>query len=440
MRRSNLYILLFFLNLILVSFYNLNSFVGFLYYLVVGFVAVALFANKMKYEYITYYLINSLLTILFICLQSYIYPDSYGTTSLLGSATDDNYFFTLVADNIPFNMYVERDFFYMYTNPYSDFIRKITFHSINYPIDVVFFNSIIASFLVLAVKRLVGLVSLNEESQIVASNLTLFCPFFLMNGGAIFVRDTLVALLFVYSLMCVLTQRRFIWLLVCIVQIWLRPGTGLILAFLSFCFYLIHVRTRIKLTFIIFILILFIFLVWLFYSQIILDFGVKYGITVYGRELYEDINNDHGENAILMFIYNQQFFAKAFLGTVYFFIYPFFYIKFFEYPYFDLRAFLLSVVYPVYMIWVNYRLFILILFRKIFDKAKVFLFLYFLGLALISLYSLETRHKTAILPLVYISIAIYPNIGIVSWRKKMVLFSGSIFVFLSLIVLQLIKA
>ena len=180
MLRSNLNILLLLINLVLVSLYNLNSSVGFLYYLFIGFLGVALLDKKMKSEYISYYSINSLLTILYILLQSCIYPDSYGTTSLLGSATDDNYFFTLVADSIPFNMHVERDFFYLYTNPYSNFIRKISFHSINYPMDVVFFNSIIASFLVISVKRLVGLVSSNSRSQIFAVNLTLFCPFFFL--------------------------------------------------------------------------------------------------------------------------------------------------------------------------------------------------------------------------------------------------------------------
>lgn len=425
----------------LIIFYNPLSLIGYVYYLLLGLLFVCFWNYKFLDEYIKYFAVNAFMATLFIAIQSHVYSDSYGTTSILGSSTDDNYFFSLLADKMPINMFIERNFYFEYTSAYTDLIKFLTFHKIEFPIDVIFFNSIVASFLIIFTGKVVSEFSCDPKSAIMAKTMTMLCPYYLMNGGAIIVRDTLVATLFVISLYSVVKKNYIPVFILTLFQFYIRPGTGVIVTLLlSIYLVFLNINSLKRLiNFSIFFALFTIVLYFIAYSQIE-SFAIKHSVNLFGREIYEDLNSDFGENRILLFILEKPFVFRVFFSFLYLFLYPFFDIAFVKnYKFFDLRTILVSIIYPIYAIWLNYRVFALIIYRKTFRRSVNFLSVYIMGLVLIGLYSIQTRHKTIVLPLLYISISMYPNLSGLSNLKRQNLIFLSVFWFLLIFIVGILK-
>ena len=137
-------------------------------------------------DFVSAYLVNALLTALYVVIQVHFYPESYGATSPLGAQTDDSFFFSLVADSIPPGMET-RPNYDQYTYGFTTLVRYVTPFSVVHPVDVIFFLSVIAGLICVYTKQLAYLMTSNARAAQLAYFLALFCPMMLMNGGAVFV-------------------------------------------------------------------------------------------------------------------------------------------------------------------------------------------------------------------------------------------------------------
>lgn len=211
-----------------VGLVNPGSLANFVYYAVLWHAFVLLLHRDELPRFSFAFAVSASFIVVYYLVQVRVYPDSYGTTAPLGSWTDDSYFYALVADTIPVGMEL-RDNYFLYSHPFTSLIRILTPLSIDHPMDVIFFQAGVSATLATFSGRFA--LQLTRDAALARSVFlfTLVCPFLMMNGGVILIRDTLSAALFVYSLCCI-QSRRFA-LAVCAVglQLAIRPGTALIL-------------------------------------------------------------------------------------------------------------------------------------------------------------------------------------------------------------------
>jgi hypothetical protein len=412
MKTTNLILILgvLILIIILIGLINFVSIIPFFFFLFLGSVFFFILDKVELKLYFTGFLINSLLASLFIILQSYIYPDSYGTTSPLGSWTDDSYFFALCADTIPQNMFL-RDNFWEYTHFYTDIIKFLDPFPINYPIDAIFFQSIIAAILAVYSKIFTFQITKNNKASKLVFFLCAFSPFLLMHGGAILLRDTLVASLIVFTLANFERERYLIGLFAITLQFPIRAGTAMI--FLIFCaiYYYPKLKVFAKKGNLIIILGGISFLtISIFVLSIVRGFNfeeyfIQKGVSLVGREVFENLKEENNANQIFLLIQNQNFILKALLSAFYIIFYPFLNFKgIFNANGIDTRTFLLNIVYPIEQLFLNTYFFSAFLTLK--KEFRPLLLSFSIGFILLGLFSLQTRHKTIFLPIFYVIVAI----------------------------------
>lgn len=394
---------------------NPSSILNFFYYLTLWVLLFLLVDKGRINDYFFAFVFNSILIVFFYLIQTQVYPNTYGTTSPLGSWTDDSYFFVLVADSIP-SMLETRENFEEYTHPFATLIRLVSALPISHPMDVIFFQSGVAAFLATSTKRLMLQISENKEMSELVFFLCLACPFLAMHGGVILLRDTFVSALFIYSICCV-NDRKFILAIGAVVfSLVIRPGTVFVLMF-AYCIIYIHEIKSILSSFLGFVAFCLISVSMAALGVFVLTNGeVSYEyllslisaqeVSFMGRELYEDVSKR--EESIFLSIQDSTFIVKLLFGGMYFFVYPFFSFKeLLGYENFDLRTFLISIIMPVYSIWLN-TYFISAVFvkdsgvRKLLPYIVAVLVVYML----LGTYSLQTRHKTIVQALFYIVVAI----------------------------------
>jgi len=359
--------------------------------------------------------VNSAFVGIFVLVQSTVFPDSYGTTSPLAvSWTDDSFFFTSVADTVPAELFTREDY-WLYEPVFAQLIRLITPLPIGHPLDVLFFQSGTAALLATFSAKLMLQLSRDRQLANVVFVFAVICPFLLMNGGAILLRDTLTAALFVYSLCCI-NERRFVSTAVVIaLQMAIRPGTGAIFMFAYPIIYFAELRNfigRWPITSAI-TTILFVFGIVIVFPLAVEYVGGMYDIgggvvSLLGREVYTDLAADSSVNALFLAIQEMPFVVRLVLNAAYIFLYPFLSIRtVLDAQQFDLRSFLLNIVAPIYSLWLNAWFFAGALRGKpVIDRQRAITVALVVILMLVGTYSLQTRHKTIIYPLYYLLIAV----------------------------------
>lgn len=433
------FLIILYILIITIGVGSVFSVVFFLYYFFLFFILSYTLCSKHIFSfnnYLKYYLIASSVATTYILLQSTTYPETYGTTSRYGSWTDDSYFFTLIADKIPSKFFIERDNYFEYNSGFAVLLKKITPFRINFPIEVIFFQSGVMALLAILIKEANLLIN-NLENNI-ASYLTIFCPFLYMNGGAILVRDVLVATLFILEINFLLKKKYFIVLFINLLEIYIRPGTALILILIILFFFLPTIFQKIKSN-----------LIWsigiiLFFSFLLLELPfeefekilVEEGVSIFGRDIFYSLQSGNTENQIYLKILNQPLFVKLMMTGIYFFLYPWISIINLKNSFgYDIRTILINIIYPLLNIAYNYY-FILTIINKKEKTLKWLIYMYFVGLCLLGTYSLETRHKTILIPVFYLIIS---NAISKEKRIKFLPLTISIIIFLGTIVISLIK-
>jgi hypothetical protein len=391
---------------------NPTSLANFVYFFL-AWNAVVLVLNREDSENFAFaFTVNSAFIAIYVYIQATTYPETYGTTSWKSvSWTDDSYFFTLAADSFPPDL-LSRPFYFAYTHTFSNLIRLVTPLPIHHPLDALFFQSGIAAMLSTFTARLAFQWSRDRKLADTAYLFVLVCPFLMMNGGVILIRDTFAAALLAYSLCC-LNDRRYVLAAITIGwQIALRPGTGLLLmpAYLILFFpeVLAFVRRRPWLLAIAVTAFVLLCVRLMPYAMDLVE--SRYGepkIGFLGRELIADLTADPDANALFLRIQELPFGVKLFVNGAYIFLYPFLTFRtIVDADQFDVRNYIMSLVVPIYAFWLNAWFVAGALSAgRALERRRAIVVTLVVVLMLVGIYSLQTRHKTIIYPLYYIVIA-----------------------------------
>lgn len=391
---------------------NPRSLPNFFYYFVLWNSYIFLFHRDELPQFARAFVVNSVFIGIFYLIQTNVYPTSYGTTSPFGSWTDDSFFFSLSADSIPSGMEL-RDYYFTYSEPYATFMRAVSLLPINHPMDLIFFQSGIAALLSTFSRRF----ALQETGDPRVANatyyLTLICPFLMMNGGVILVRDTFAAALFVYSLSCI-NDRRWVAVIGAVaLQIAIRPGTAVIL--LPAYFILNFANFRRMTTGRSALLVVgppLALVAAIGFAMIFLDLSRYQSYLDYmslgGRDFTDVLASDPSANQILLSIQELPFWLKFPLNGAYMFVYPLFSMNTaFGGPYFDARYAAMNFLYPIMALWFNAWFFAGVITRaKVGGGHRLIVLAFVVTLLLVGTYSLQPRHKTIIQPLYYLIAAI----------------------------------
>jgi hypothetical protein len=382
-------------------------------YYLVGWNALIYFFHREQFrDFLFAFLVSTAFIGLFYLIQTANFPDAYGATSPLSmSWTDDTHFFSLAADEIPGGFPV-RPGYYLYFQPFSAIIKTLTLLHTDHPMDVIFFQAGVTALISSFSKAFVKTLGSDDAVARTVFTLTLLCPFMMMNGGVILLRDTFAAAMLIYGLAC-WNQHKFPHAIVAIaLQIAIRPGTAIILMPTYALFFFAGSGKRNT-------------------PQIFALAALCVGVTavLLGTHVVETITgslsgnlksmswtgrDNYGDltvgdmNKILLKILDLPLVFRFPLTGAYIFAYPFFGPANAISPYgFDLRAITLNVLYPLYALWVNGWLIAGAITRtRAFRHQKLTIFCLVGTLILIGNYSLQTRHKTVLMPLIYVIAAV----------------------------------
>lgn len=383
----------------------------FYFFVLWGALIYAFHRNELR-DFTFAYVINSLAIAAFFIVQTHIYPESYGTTSPLGSWTDDSFFFAMAADSAPPSLEL-RESYYLYSQPFSTIVGWLTLPSTSHPMDLIFFQSGTAALLATFTKRFMWQMSGDAKLSRVAYLLALTCPFLMMNGGVIFIRDTFVAALLIYCLSCLFDRRFILAGIAVLLEIVIRPGTGFILLPAIALIYLAGGRLLSPRNLAVAGLCVPLAVLVLARVSVFADLLPQYAasidqVSVTGREVFNDLRADAGANAIFLALQNQPFLIRFVLNGGYMFAYPFLDpVEAFATPYFDVRTVLMSLLIPIYAFWLNAWFIAGAITRvRAMDRQKLVFWATVLTLLIVGTYSLQTRHKTIIYPLYFLIIAV----------------------------------
>lgn len=388
-----------------------HAMLGYGYYLVLGLAVMLAFDRAEGRDFVSAYLGNALLTALYVFIQVRFYPESYGCTSPLGAQTDDSFFFSLVADVIPPGM-ATRPEYDQYHYGFTTIVRWVTPFAVTRPLDVLFFMSGIAGLVCVYTKQLAYLQTGDRRAARLAYFLALFCPMMLMNGGAVFVRDTFVAALLVLSFCC-LYRRRYLAFGFCFaLQLVLRPGTAFIVLILYLIMFVenlgVLVRTRARRMALLGALVIIGLVV---PAATYLNWGwvdgqlQKNGIVLSelrreGQD--ETLAGGFGKGTFTR-IQSQPLVPRVALSTAYMFLGPFLNpSNLVTADGFDTRILLMNVVYPLWVLPVYAWFFAAAFARKEFRSAlRRWVVMFLVACFLIGVFSLQSRHRVAVQPLFY---------------------------------------
>uniref|UniRef100_UPI0040480B15 hypothetical protein n=1 Tax=Yoonia sp. TaxID=2212373 RepID=UPI0040480B15 len=401
---------LFFLSMVLSSFITLTSPFSFVYFVSLWCAIIYLF-HRVEFNYfLNAYLINSVVVIIFYLIQIDVYPDSYGTTHMLGAWTDDSFFFALAADEIPGDLYV-RDNYWLYNSYFSQFLNLITPYKISHPVDIIFFMPGVSATLAVFTRRVALLWTGDIRIARVAYWLSIFSPVYWMLGGAILIRDTFTAAIFVYTAYCLQKKQYLGGTLALLALFGLRPASGL-LALATYIIIFWHSLVTYRRILWVLLLVggsvaglitLYIDPIMTYVVNSLSGTSEGGAISLYARELITDKGQNGGEK-IMIGIQELPYLVKLVLNGGYVFLFPFFSLDGFTFKdHSDVRLFLLSGLAPIMTIWTN-AWFLKGCLAKTpqFQLHRSVLASYLFGLLVIGTYSMMGRHTATFMPLYYI--------------------------------------
>ena len=279
--------------------------------------------------------------------------------------------------------------------------------------DVIFFQSGTAALLATFTKRFMWQMSADSRLANTAFLLAITCPFLMMNGGVIFIRDTMVAALLIYCLSCLVDRRFIIAGAAVLLEIIIRPGTGFILLPAIALIYLAGGRLFSARNLVVVALCLPLAVVVLARTSIFADLLPQYAtsitqVTLSGREVFNDLRADAGVNTVFLALQDQPFLIRFVLNGAYMFAYPFLNpLDAQATPYFDARTVMMSVIVPIYAFWLNSWFIAGAITRvRAMNRQSMVAWSAILTLLIVGTYSLQTRHKTIIYPLYFLIIAV----------------------------------
>ncbi|WP_158666595.1 hypothetical protein [Salinibacter altiplanensis] len=171
---------------------------AFLYFLGMTVVLYISLAGKRWEEPVLLFVFYSGLIIIVYYINYITFPEFYGFTPASIAGTDDSYFYSLVASSLPAD-FPTREFYHTRTHPYELLMEWGTPFTIEHPFEILFFNAVGAVFIPVFSRSLAQVVTKDERVARLTFWLVALCPF-LMNHSLVLVRDGWTAALFAGSL------------------------------------------------------------------------------------------------------------------------------------------------------------------------------------------------------------------------------------------------
>jgi hypothetical protein len=388
-----------------------HALLGYAHYFLLWSLFIALFDHVETRHFVNAYFVNAALTALYVLVQVHFYPDSHGCTSPLGAQTDDSFFFSLVADEIPLGMDTRPEY-YLYSYGFSNLVRAVTPFTVTHPLDILFFLSGVAALVSVYTRRLAVHLTGSERAGRMAYFLALFCPMMLMNGGAVFVRDTFVGALLVLSFCC-FYRRRYVAFALCVIsQFFLRPGTALMILVLYAAVFVTGRKWKPRSQFQ--LVVLACTITGLVFGGLALGYSkrdwLKYQLEKNGVVLGEFRREGQDETLAGGFgkgsftaIQRQVLPLRLSLSTVYMYLAPFFNTNNLRTSDgFDTRILLMNVVYPLWVWPVHAGIFAAFFAPpRVRATLRQWMWVLLFACFLIGSFSLQSRHRVVIQPLFY---------------------------------------
>jgi hypothetical protein len=174
---------------------NLESALAFVGYLSVTLLVYRYLVGELHLEAIGLYAFYAFLTILIYEVQIAEAPSYLGFSGGRGFGTDDSYFFSLLAERVPYDMNL-RQYYAGYDHPYTNFLNTAKFYKVHHLFDIIWINLVPAVLLPVLTRALAYSLTDNENVARGAFFLMAICPFTLSNS-LILIRDGWSAMLFV---------------------------------------------------------------------------------------------------------------------------------------------------------------------------------------------------------------------------------------------------
>lgn len=340
-------------------------------------------------------------------------PEYYGFSGGLGVGTDDSHFYTLVADRLPSDFPVRLDY-WLRDAPYAVFLRAINPFPVAHPLDVLFFNAIPATFIPIFTKRLTLEITGQPRVARLAFILTALGPILMMNG-LILIRDGWTAALFTGTILFFVQHRHVPTFLAATLLFFLRIASGLQLLLALFCFATLAYGSRVSTSKRIIS-----FVVIALGATAVLSIAYPYILQYVTEERFfenpffrssfveEFLTIQQGRNLAIVAISQQSALIRAPLSFAYFLANPFFVPQ---------TIWNQGFIVPRAVLASGFALAFLVFFIKNFVQGvieavkrgnlgiKIVTLVFCVLLLLVAQVSLQARHKTMIMPLMYILVA-----------------------------------
>lgn len=340
-------------------------------------------------------------------------PEYQGFSGGLGVGTDDSYYYTLVADRLP-NDFPIRLGYWLRDVPYAIFLRAINPFAVTHPFDVLFFNAIPATFTPILTRRLTLEVTGQYDVARLAFILTALGPILMMNG-LILIRDGWTAALFVGAILFFIQHRHVAAFMMAALLFFLRIASGFQLLVALFLFGTLAYRKygstskRIFNTLLIGSAALIILgVAYPYLLQYVTEEGLFENPFFRGSFVEEFLTIQQGRNLALVAISQQTPLIRAPLSFAYFLANPFLVPQTMWNQGFIIPRAVLANVFAVAFLVFLFKNFIQGVIEAVINGGlgiKVVALVFCLLLLVLAQLSLQVRHKTMIMPLMYILVA-----------------------------------
>lgn len=344
-----------------------------------------------------------LLSILLFTLQNYFISGWNGFSGpYAGIGTDDSRYFSAISRS---DFYVPNAAlgYSKWVHPFSEFLKVIYPFPIYHPLQIILHNLIGIVFLPILSVRLAEKINPNIETsnKKLIYIFILFCPF-INSNSLILMRESWISSLIILGILTRIEKRWVVNILTLLLMFFLRPFSLLV----YFAVLLPLELRRNKAAIVSFIILIFtsIIIVWTKIQDILISFGIQ---EIFRSSFVQEYLARLDSDSIISKIASQPIPINLILLPVFFFFLPFIDLSLFYNEQIIPRFYMEALLSPIYNI-IPLTFLIGSLLSKLSKNHKDLLFGFLLALAIISIVSIQTRHKSMIQPLFFILAFIRP--------------------------------
>lgn len=399
--------LLFFINIVVITLFNVSSLLS-LGYTTILFLLFNRFFTEKKLRTHNFFAFQVLLFVTLVIYTSNLiaWPDFLGLTpNIRGVGTDDAKFYAGVTDNI--HNLPESAAYYSYwriTNVFSNFLKVLYPFPIYHPLTILIPNILGLSFIPYFTYKVALKASSEEKVAKLAFILVLFCPMLIING-AILMRDGWTAFFTIVSIYYAQEKKIIPFLIAIVLLSYLRISTGILVFVCSLLIWNKALFENRKNRFRFIGLLLIVIVSLSFFLPLISDYIQTENIS-FGRDSF--VESFIGEDSTAYKLYMLPLYLRIPASFIFFFSYPYLSLESITSNAFDIRGFLTGIIMPLlFIVYFRYMIsgIVYSFIQKNAKDIKTLVIILFVFIAAISMISLQLRHRTAIMPLYYILIA-----------------------------------